>query len=123
MLLTEDCYFSSPVLSSFLPKETLDGTIWSGFSCFCGKCNQQMEDKNIRGVATDAFGVILVEAVGLCGSCLSLSKFRLRVKDGGVTEKINRDGEWVRQSPKIKEEGLLGKLKRVLRNSRRTPRP
>ena len=85
-----------PALSDSLPAKTADGVVWEEILVYCGKCDQKIQGGALRGIATEAFGVIMVEGAGVCELCSAVSKFNFRIKKDNIFEIINNNGEWTR---------------------------
>lgn len=111
--MTRDELHELPLLSSFFPLVFRSGARWERFHGRCGKCDAELPDGSLRGSVTHPFDpVYVVEAMGLCPSCDTLTPFSYRLhEDMSMTGPSPRDGGWSRwEAPRSAWRRLLSAL-------------
>jgi hypothetical protein len=99
--VTLDEFLALPVVSSSFPLVFRSGARWTHLSGSCGKCDAEIPDESLRGsVSRPIDSVFVIDAVGLCASCNTLTPVLYRLhEDMSMTGPSPQDGLWSRWEP------------------------
>ncbi|MBF4340764.1 hypothetical protein EAY39_08170 [Vibrio anguillarum] len=92
-------FLSEPIVMDKFPIQLPGAGELSELNASCHHCGQVAERDHFRGVVTQAFGQVNVNAHAICTHCGTIYPIVVRYKvENGVfvSMYINRNGEWVR---------------------------
>lgn len=111
-------FADNPTVCSQLPVTLPDGVIMQEFATHCAGCSREIPGEMLRGTVTDAFGIVAIDAIGLCRPCRLSTRFRARFRKDGTWETVNENGEWVRHTPP-RDYAVLRAFKTIRKHARR----
>jgi len=89
-------YRDHPRVSASLPRVLQNGNTVDELTGHCAECDEAIPDDQFRGTVTEAFGVTVVEAVGVCHPCNLITKFLFRFRPDGTVDILTREGRWAK---------------------------
>ncbi len=106
-----DFWDEHPTIVSQLPLDFPNGASLQEYRGRCKVCDEPIEDHMLRGLITHPVSkVYVIEAVGLCTPCRTVTEFNHRVRDDLSLEWINEKGVWIRRAPRANLKTKLLKL-------------
>jgi len=112
-------FTDNPTVYSQLPITLPDGVVIQEFATHCAGCSCEIPGDMLRGAVTDAFGVVAIDAIGLCRPCRLSTRFRARFRKDGTWETVNGNGEWMRHTPP-RDHAILRVFKTIRKHAKKT---
>jgi len=110
-------YEDNPTIASRFPILLPDGSWLRTFTARCPECDEEIPHDMLRGTTTDAFGVLAMDAVGLCGLCEMSVRYQVRFRKDGTCDAVGPDGKWVQYNLRERSIGrrFLSAVRRLFR--------